>query len=121
MNTNRKLSDKELESLPYGLWRRHEQVTRAELDPVERLSRDQDEAWEMRHPEEADRLDAMIDRTVRLRRTLGSMPDPETGEGRGYPKGSRFRVAGRVRGRLLIGTADLPCPIIVKPEWVEVV
>lgn len=104
---------------PYGLWRRS--ADRTELDKVEILARDQDESWDMRHPEEADRLDAMIDRTVALKRGREGIPDPETQEGRAYPKGARFRVIGRVRGRLLVSTADLPCPLIMKPEWVEVV
>lgn len=105
--------------LPYGLWRRS--AERAELDKVERLARDQDEAWDMRHHEEANRLDAMIDKTVALKKAREGIPDPETNEGRAYPKGARFRVIGRVRDMLLITTSDLPCPLQVKPEWVEVV
>jgi len=105
--------------LPYGLWRRL--AARNELDDTERLSRDHDESWDMRHAEEADRLDALIEKTVALRRAREGIPDPETGEGRRYPKGARFKVIGRVRGWLLVSTENLPCPLMMKPEWVEIV
>jgi hypothetical protein len=108
----------ELSKLPYGLWRRDPRVTRKMLDEVERRSRDQDESWELRYPEEADRLDALKGKVVALKKAREGIPDPQTGEGRSYPKGARFTVQGRVRGWLLVSTADLPCPLMMKPEWV---
>lgn len=106
--------------LPYGLWRRA--APRLELDAYERRERDADEAWDLRHPEEADRLDAMIGQQVRLLRRREGFPDPETGEGKVYPKGCRFKVRGRVRGALLVdlwGADSSSVPLLVQSDLVE--
>lgn len=102
---------------PYGIWRRL--APRRELDAFELLTRDADEAWDIRYPDEADRLDALVGTTVALLRAREGFPDPDTDEARVYPRGARFRVVGRIRGNLFVSTADLPCPLMVKPEWVR--
>lgn len=105
--------------LPYGLWRRA--APRAELDAWERRARDADEAWDMRHPVEADALDALIGCTVALRAPRQGFPDPETGVGRVYRRGCRFKVRGRVRGMLLVVLlgGEESEPLLMKPDWVE--
>lgn len=106
--------------LPYGLWRR--QASRLELDAYERRARDADEAWDLRHPEEADKLDALIGRTVALLREREGYPDPDTGEGRVYRRGCLFKVRGRVRDGLLvdkIGAGDNDVPLLLKADWVK--
>lgn len=105
--------------LPYGLWRRV--APRADLDPWERRERDADESWDLRHSEEADRLDALIGQTVRLLKRRQGFPDPETGEGRVFPKGSRFKVRGRVRNVLLVDSPDDGPPLLLQADWIEVV
>lgn len=108
--------------LPYGLWRRA--APRLELDDYERRQRDADEAWDLRHSEEADELDALIGRTLALRAARQGFPDPETGEGRVYQRGCRFTVIGRVRGTLLVVlkaamSSEARGPLLLKPDWVE--
>lgn len=105
--------------LPYGLWRRI--APRAELDPLERRQRDADEAWDLRHTEEADRLDALVGRTVTLRRRMEAFPDPDTGEGRIYSKGCQFKVRGRVRDQLIVDLigGELDVPMLLRADWIK--
>lgn len=104
--------------IPYGLWRLT--ASRAELDPQEIRQRDADEAWDIRYPELAEQLDTYVGQTVSLTRAREGIPNPETGEGRTYPKGARFAVQHRVRDWFLVVRSDLPCPLLVRWDWVKV-
>lgn len=99
------------ESLPYGLWLL--QARWAELDVHERRKRGDYESWDLRHPEEADRLEAMIGREGKLRR------DMETWTERCRPKGTLLEVRGRVRDRLLVAASDEI--LLIKPEWIRLI
>ncbi len=102
---------------PYGIWRLT--APRAALDEQETRQRDSDEAWDMRYADRAEELDRYLGAVVELTRAREGIPNPETGEGREYPKGARFTVSGRVRDWFLVGRKDLPCPLLVRWDWVE--
>lgn len=77
----------------YGQWRRVS--ARAELDSWELRQREEEEAWDLRNEILADRLDALLGTTVRLRAAC------PVGERR-FPAHSRFRVLWRNKDRLIL-------------------
>jgi hypothetical protein len=97
----------------YGLWRRS--AERSELDTHERRKRDAEEAWDLRHEEHADRLDALIGCSVEL------LTEHEAMDGETYDAGERFIVKGRVRDMLLCETLEReePAPMQLKEDWVR--
>lgn len=98
----------------YGLWRRI--APRSALDASERRKRDHEEAWDLRHEEHADRLDALKGRTGQLRVAL------EAFNGETYDAGEQFIVRGRVKDKLIcesLEREDEPVTLTLKEEWLR--
>lgn len=90
--------DRLLERLPYGLWRRI--APRRLLDDHECALRDSEEAWDLRNEALADRLDARVGASVRLREEWLTCTVR-------YRAGAEFIVLGRVRDALLCESVRL--------------